>query len=342
MAGKSANEHRIRMFVAGLIVVFLLYVVGMEMWGFINAFFLAVFSYVLLKPVYNWLRAHGVGKTFSGVGAIALGAIVIGIPTLVITGLLISETLEIISDSTTTDYIGQIEINLGNLEQMFPQYNLKDIIHTEITGMIYQGVDYFKLVVIQMIGDAGNLMVQMLVAVFTLYYLLVEEDDLEKLGRNIVPFNRKNTNRLIKEFKVVTYSVLICTGLVAVIQAAPLTFAFMYYGVPAAVFWGFVAAILACIPFIGVPFVWIPIAILEVVQQDYWAALGITLVGLVVFVIENLRPIIQKKIGQIHPLISLLGVLIGIPYFGVMGVLIGPLLLSYSVLIIEMFKEEYL
>jgi predicted PurR-regulated permease PerM len=145
----------------------------------------------------------------------------------------------------------------------------------------------------------------------------------------------------VKEFKNVTYSVLVCTGLVALIQAVPLALAFMYFGVPGAVFWGFVSFILACIPFVGVPVIWVPMAAVEALEGNYAAAAGIGAVGLLVFGIENLRPLLQKRIGQIHPLISVLGLIVGLPYFGVMGVFIGPVVLSYAILAVKMYREEY-
>jgi len=115
----------------------------------------------------------------------------------------------------------------------------------------------------------------------------------------------------------------------------------MYFNVPGAVFWGFLAFLLTFIPFVGIPFVWIPITIVEYFQGNTDAAIGILAAGIVIAIIENGRPLLQKRIGDIHPLISILGVIIGIVYFGVLGVLIGPLLLSYTILALGMFVEEY-
>lgn len=55
-----------------------------------------------------------------------------------------------------------------------------------------------------------------------------------------------------------------------------------------------------------------------------------------------MRQRVQSKVGEMHPLISLLGLIIGITYFGIMGIIIGPLILALFVLIVRMFREEYL
>ncbi|WP_370575169.1 AI-2E family transporter, partial [Methanomethylovorans sp.] len=78
-------------------------------------------------------------------------------------------------------------------------------------------------------------------------------------------------------------------------------------------------------------------------QQDYTSAAGVFIGGMIVSSVDNLmRPAINKKVGQLHPLVSLIGVVIGLNLFGLMGIIIGPLLLSYTILTARMFHDEYL
>jgi predicted PurR-regulated permease PerM len=211
-------------------------------------------------------------------------------------------------------------------------------ISAEIVGAV---TNWAEAVLGGIVGNFEHLMLGLLIVLFLPYYLLVGEDYLLKLGRSVIPFNETNTDLLIKDFKNILYSVIICTGLLAVIQAVPLTLTFMYFNVPGAVLLGFLGMLLACVPFLGVPMIWIPLALLELIGGDYGAAIGITLVGVLVFIIDNMRPILQKNIGEIPPLISIFGVIIGMTFFGVLGLFIGPILLSATLLIAKMFKEEY-
>jgi predicted PurR-regulated permease PerM len=160
--------------------------------------------------------------------------------------------------------------------------------------------------------------------------------------KEVLPFSKKNTDRLIRDFRSVLYSSIVVTGLMALIQAVPLTLVFMYFDVPGAVFLGFIAAILTCVPFTGIPFVWIPVAALELLGGNWGAGIGIVATGVVIAIIENFRPMLQNKIGDIHPMVSLLGVIIGVVYFGILGLFIGPIMLSFTLLCAQMFKEEYL
>ena len=96
-------------------------------------------------------------------------------------------------------------------------------------------------------------------------------------------------------------------------------------------------------PVVGAPLVWIPAAIVQLLQGEYIAGIAIVSAGLFISVIDNfLRPVIQKKVGEIHPFLSLLGIVIGVSLFGLIGIVIGPLLLSYFILTVEMFSKEYL
>lgn len=339
---RESKDKQVRMGIAFLLILLLVAIVGPIMWRYIDAFFVAVFSYVFLNPLYKLLRRKGLGKTFSASFAIIVGIIVVGIPLLIFSALLVQEVLGLITPVNVSQGIGLLSTSMDFLDQTISGLNVRALVQNELSGLAATAIDAAKNLILNSIQNIGGLTIDLLIALFTLYYLLVAEDSLSRLGESVIPFNKKNTGLLIYEFKNVIYSVLVCTGLVGLIQAVPLALVFAHFGIPAALFWGVIAFILACIPFVGVPVLWVPMALFELLSRNYAAAIGITLVGLVVFAVENLRPILQKKVGQIHPLISVLGVIIGLEYFGVLGVLIGPIILSYTVLTIKMFKEEYL
>jgi predicted PurR-regulated permease PerM len=93
---------------------------------------------------------------------------------------------------------------------------------------------------------------------------------------------------------------------------------------------------------VGPSIVWGPASLIMLLTQNYVAGIGILIFGLVLSNVDNfLRPFIQQQIGKMHPLISLIGIFIGIPIFGLLGLIIGPLLLSYFFLTLKMFREEY-
>ncbi|MFH2106030.1 MAG: AI-2E family transporter [Candidatus Micrarchaeota archaeon] len=344
---KSSRERQFNMITAAILVLFLLFVVGSAIWGYLDFLFLALFLFVLLNPVYKFLRSKGLGKTTSGLGAMLIGFLVVGIPVLIVSDLLVKQTLGIMAEAklfdqnTLSQGVSALNNNLNSLDGMFPELNLKSIIIDGVGKAVSGFVNFMTSLVINSIKNIGTFALGALVTVFTLFYLLVEQDIFAKNLKELFPFNQKNTNILFNEFKKILYSALLCTGLVAVLQAVPLTLVFMYYGVQGSVFWGFAALVLACVPFVGIPFVWIPIAAAEALTGNPGAAIGITIAGVLLALLEYIRPALQKKVGKIHPLITIIGLIIGLANFGILGLLMGPILLSFSLLTIKMFKEEY-
>ena len=108
-------------------------------------------------------------------------------------------------------------------------------------------------------------------------------------------------------------------------------------------FWFVITAIGSMIPFIGASTGLVPVAILLYSQGMNWQALFILIYGLtVVGLTDNiLRLYILQRLSSVHPLITLFGVVVGVPLFGFIGLIFGPLLISLFLLILKIYKHEY-
>jgi predicted PurR-regulated permease PerM len=159
-----------------------------------------------------------------------------------------------------------------------------------------------------------------------------------------VPFSRENTDKLGKRFKDVTVSTVIGTGVTAMIQGALLGLAFWVIGLPNALFWSVVTTALAILPIVGSGLVWGPAVVSLALQGRPVAAIGLAIWGaLMVGSIDNfIRPVIYRRYAEIHPLITLIGAIVGVSQFGLLGLLIGPLALSYLFELVRMYREEYI
>jgi predicted PurR-regulated permease PerM len=113
---------------------------------------------------------------------------------------------------------------------------------------------------------------------------------------------------------------------------------------PNALFWGVVTAVFAVLPVVGSGLIWGPGSITLALQGRYVAAAGLALIGIVVVgnVDVVIRPAVFRRFAQIHPLVTLVGAIGGVGYFGLLGILIGPLAVSYFFELIRMYREEYL
>jgi len=341
MAAESFRGFGAKGIVAGLLTLFLIVAVGSALWKFAGALFIAVAGYVFLKPLYNRFRKKGFGKTISGCATLAIAAILIGIPCLLMLQLLVGEAIQLLTPQTVSSGINNMGAQLSKLGINIPWVDENGKLTPEFSDFAMQGAGFVKNLVLGGMQSVGEIALDALIAIFAFYYLLVAEGSIYKV-REYIPFSKGNIDAFSHEFQTVTYSGLVSTFLMAILQALPMTLVFIFFNVPGAVLLGLVAAILTCIPFTGIPFVWIPVALFEALSGNYPAAIGITVVGIVIAVLENFRPMLQGKLGQMHPMASLLGVVVGIPYFGLLGVFIGPILVSYALLSVKMFKKEYL
>ena len=139
-----------------------------------------------------------------------------------------------------------------------------------------------------------------------------------------------------------TYSNVLGQGLIAIIQGTLLGIGFLIFGLSDPFFWGIVGIFLSMIPFFGTPFLFVPAGLIAISNGNIGAGIGIILYGyLLVTMIDNfIRMAIGRKIANTHPLITIIGVVIGFPLFGIMGILFGPLLLSLFIILARIYRSN--
>lgn len=186
--------------------------------------------------------------------------------------------------------------------------------------------------------------INVLVLIFVLYFMLIGGRKMEKYINGIMPFNRENKKDVLCEFHRVVRSNAIGVPLLAVIQGAAALLGYYIFGVPGAFFWGVLSCFATIIPIIGTGLVWIPLFLYLGATGHWGNAIGLAVYALVVIGnIDNLvRGVLQKKMADTHPLITIFGVVIGLSLFGFMGVIFGPLLLALFILCVEIFRDDYL
>ena len=160
----------------------------------------------------------------------------------------------------------------------------------------------------------------------------------------ILPFNEENKKEVLTEIHLLVRSNAIGIPLLAVIQGMIASLGYYLFDAPSVLLFGFLTCFATIIPIVGTALVWIPLAAYMAISGDWPHALGLVLYcGLIVTNIDNLiRFILQKKLADTHPLITIFGVFIGLPLFGFMGIIFGPLLLSVFLVCVNIFKNQYL
>lgn len=195
-----------------------------------------------------------------------------------------------------------------------------------------------------LMGGITSLALNIFVLIFVLYFMLLGNEKMEKYMMDILPFTEKNKHTILHDVNMVVKSNAIGIPLLAIIQGSVAMLGYYIFNVPDLLLWGILTCFATVIPIVGTALIWFPLVIYFVVIGDWWDAVGLLIYSaLIITHVDNLiRFILQKKMADTHPLVTIFGVIIGLPLFGFMGVIFGPLLLSIFILCVDIFKREYL
>ncbi len=194
-----------------------------------------------------------------------------------------------------------------------------------------------------LLSNTYSVVMNGIIILFLLYYMLYNYDDFQQAVRELLPFNNKNKQILLEETDLIIRANAIGIPLLAVIQGGFAYFGYLYFGLSNAPFYAVLTAFATIIPVLGTMIIWIPLAVFMAVQANYVGAIGLVIYGFIIIGgVDNVaRFLMQKKLADIHPLITVFGVIIGMSMFGFWGVVFGPLLLSLLALFVNMYRYEY-
>lgn len=190
------------------------------------------------------------------------------------------------------------------------------------------------------IGGVVGAIVQMFFVVFTMYYLFRDGDRIFNAVRDALPLERKQAVSIMERAGDVIGASVYGVLAIAVIQGTLGGLAFWVLGVPSALVWGVVMIFLSMIPMLGAFLVWVPAAIYLAATGHYVKALLLVLWGtLVIGMIDNfLRPKLVGSRTKLHELLVFFAVLGGLQVFGVLGIVMGPVVLAVTMTLIEIFR----
>ena len=309
--------------------LFLLYLLK----PYLEAFVGAVLFSVVFYPLYEILRNKTKLPKISAAIMVFLAILLIVIPLVITIPLIIKE----INDLFLTD---EITISLTSiLDEKIQSLDL----NSYVSDFNQKIVSFSQKALTSIVGSLANLVINIAIGSFTIFYILINKDKLKESLINIIPFSEKSSKELINRFGDLTKSILVSLILIALFQGFFLGLTFYILGIEGAFLWGFISFILALLPLVGIPVVWIPASIILFIQGLLFESVVIFAAG---FILSNvdifIRAWLHDKFGKIHPLITLVGVILGISTFGMLGVFIGPLLLIYSIAILKIYRKEYL
>ena len=265
---------------------------------------------------------------------VLLALLLLVVPTVSFAGLLVDQAQSIatgVAQGTLLDRLKSLEV--GGMA-----------VGPRLAGLSEQVVTWLGSSAFGLLGTATRIGLNLTISLFVLYFLLLRPDEIWEGVKPYIPFSPASADLLRDRFRDVTISTVIGTGLIACIQGAIVGCGFWLTGLPNALFWGVVTVVFAILPVVGSGMIWGPGAVLLYLNDHYGAAIALALTGVVLVgnVDVLIRPAVFRRYAQIHPLVTLVGAVGGVSCFGLIGILIGPLAVSYFFELIRIYREEYL
>lgn len=211
--------------------------------------------------------------------------------------------------------------------------------------LIDQARNAFRSVLGQSVGWVGNVLstiVKAFFVVFTMYYLFRDGDKIVEALPQALPLKRAQSEAILARTGQVISASVYGVVTIAMIQGALGGVAFWVLGVPSPTLWAVILALVCMIPIAGSFFVWIPVALYLGMKGHWTKALLMVLWGaLVISTIDNfLRPKLMKQYTKLHELFVFFSVLGGLQVFGLLGIVLGPVVLAVTIGLLDTFRPR--
>jgi len=298
--------------------------------GFILAF--------AFTPVYNWFYKFIKSKNICSFLICFLLILLIILPIWFLTPIFIDQSIKFYLTFQKMDFVTP-------LTNLFPSLFASEEFSIEVGSVIQSFATKVTNSLInsfsQLILNFPTLFLQFLVAFFTFFFVLKDKEKIISYIQSLLPFSKDVEKKLFKSSKEITSSVIYGQIIIGIIQGLFAGLGFFIFGVPNALLLTLFASLAGIFPIIGPFVVWVPVAIYLFIAGNTFSALGVVFFGLIASTLDNfLRPIFISKMTKMHPALILIGMIGGFFLFGILGFILGPLIIAYLLIVLEIYRNK--
>ena len=317
-----------------LIIIFFGFLIFKELIPYLSGVLGAITIYVLLRKWMIYLVNKNWNPNLAAIFLMLFSFICILLPVSGIVLMLGNKIGEAVENSEQIAKV--LKVKIEEIETRFG-YDLGASINTsEISTWISENLESFA-------GGTFDIFLAIGLMYFMLFYMLTNRKQLRVSLYEYIPISEKNLKIIGEETQVMVRSNAIGIPLVAIAQGLISLIGFLIFGINDPLFWFIIVTVGSMIPFVGTLIGFLPVFILTMANGNVISAWGIAIYGLVVVgSTDNLiRLVLLKKLDNVHPLITIIGVIVGVPLFGFIGLIFGPLLISLFLVVVRIYKKEF-
>jgi predicted PurR-regulated permease PerM len=331
----DSYNNKIRQLLLLVIVAGLAVVLFMELYGFFPGFLGAVTLYILSRDYYFYLTEKKHWKK-------GLTALVFMVGFLVCIGLPVFVSVRILSGKINALFNNSAEVMgvLQSFSKQIQQWTGQEILSQQnIQGLQKSLTNFIPI----LLNSTATMLANLIMILFLSFFMLTSGRQMEKALGTYIPLKEDNIGLLAKETKNMVRANAIGIPLISIIQGVFAALGYWIFKVGDPVLWGFLTGIFAFFPIVGTMVVWVPLVVAMFSQGHSGQAIGLAIYSVVVTgnVDYLARISLLKRIGDIHPVITVLGVIVGLKLFGFWGFIFGPLLISYFLLLCKIYNAEF-
>jgi len=341
---EKASKAVLLLFVLGISAIFL-----SMMHQFLMTIFMAALFSALTTPLYKrFLVLLGGRTTAASLLTILILVCLVLLPLAALIGVVVTQAIHV-SQSVTPwvqKFIDQPTIISDYLHKA-PYYQEllphRDMILQKLGGLVGNTSTLLIDSLSSITKVTVNATIMSLIMLYTMFYFLVDGKKLLEKILYYIPLENKDEQHLLQRFTSVARATIKGTLIIGMIQGALCGVGFALAGIPSPVFWGCLMAVLSIIPSVGTAIVWGPALIILILSKDITGAVIVGIFcGLIAGNADNLiRPRLVGKDTEMHDLFILFSTFGGIAMFGIIGIIIGPIIAALFVSIWEIYGESF-
>lgn len=291
-----------------------------------------LFAYIF-NPVYKKIKSKVGGKNLPALILLISLIFIIIVPLIYFTPIIVKQAFNT-----------YVQLQNFNFTEFFSKFFEKDFaitITNSINNIIGQFFSSFLNQFKNLLVNLPSFLLQFAVFLFTFYFAIRDGEELKKYISTLSPFSKETEKKFLKKFRGITNAIVFGQVLIGIIQGLALGVGLFILGVPGALILTFIACLVSIIPILGSWLVWLPVGIFLLLINRTFSGVFLLLYGvLFVSTIDNIfRPYIISRQSNLPVVIGIIGTIGGLYFFGIAGLVLGPLVLAYVLIIIEFYQK---
>ena len=340
MAAEASSQKRLGTALFYGIAVLLAYLVFLVFQPFLVALAWAAVLVVVSYPVYDQL-ARRWGPTGAALATTAGVTLILIVPILFVMAAFVRQAVDAVQSvqvGVAAGHYSWISDFWARIQERYP-----DVIPNDLTAVVHHYAEVAAAYVGARLGTVlrhtAEFLFHLSVTILAMFYLYRDGDSIMARLREFLPFEEEHRERMVDEIRELIFASVISTLAAAAAHGILGGAAFAIAGIRAPVFWGVMMAFFSLVPVVGSALIWVPIAVSLIVGGHLGRGIFVLVVcALVVGLVDNLiRPWLISGRAQMGGLVVFISVLGGIAVFGMLGVVLGPIVVAMAGSLLDLY-----